>query len=67
VPKIGTCKWKFIKVKCIKVKSIKATKNIWRSPALFRFDDELYSDVDKSLEVVMSNVNDPLYYGVTPP
>ena len=28
VPKVATCKWKFIKVKCIKLGTIKATKNI---------------------------------------
>ncbi len=62
VPKVVTCSWGFIKGKCIKAKTIKATKNIWRSPALFRFDDILYDSRDVLLDVVVLDGKEPMYF-----
>jgi hypothetical protein len=62
VPKVVTCSWGFIKGKCIKAKSIKATKNIWRSPALFQFNDVLYEDAGVQLDVVVMKGQEPMYF-----
>ena len=62
VPKLVTCSWGFIKGKCIKAKSVKATTNIWRSPALFRFDDILDQNKNVILDVVLIDGKDPQYF-----
>ena len=41
-PKLVTCTWPFgIKGKCLVIKSVEVTKDIWRSPALFKLNDIL--------------------------
>ena len=62
VPKIKTCKWKFIKVKCIKLGTIKATKNIYTTPALFRRQDILFEDPFVELDVVLVDGKPPAYF-----
>jgi hypothetical protein len=62
VPKVATCKWKFIKVKCIKLGTIKATKNIYTTPALFRREDILFEDPFAELGVVIANGQSPAYF-----
>ena len=62
VPKIKTCKWKFIKFKCIKLGTIKVTKNIYRTPALFRRQDILFEDPFAKLDVVIANGQSPAYF-----
>lgn len=62
VPKVATCKWKFIKVKCIKLGTIKATKNIYTTPALFRREDILFEDPFATLDVVIVNGQPPAYF-----
>ena len=62
VPKLVTCNWGFIKGQCIKAAMIKATKNIWRSPALFELNDILYQNTGVQLERGSSG-QAPMYYG----
>ena len=62
VPKVATCKWKFIKVKCIKLGTIKATKNIYTTPALFRREDVLFDDPFAELDVVIVDGGEPAYF-----
>lgn len=62
VPKVATCKWKFIKVKCIKLGKIKATKNIYTTPALFRREDILFDDPFAELDVVIASGQSPAYF-----
>ena len=62
VPKVKTCKWKFIKVPCIKLSTIKATKNIYSTPALFRREDILFEDPFAELDVVIVNGQQPAYF-----
>jgi hypothetical protein len=62
VPAVRTCKWKFIKVKCIKLATIKATKNIYTTPALFRREDILFEDPFAQLDVVIANSQQPAYF-----
>ena len=62
VPKVKTCKWKFIKVKCIKLGKIKATKNIYTTPALFRREDILFDDPFVELDVVIVSGQSPAYF-----
>ena len=62
VPKVATCKWKFIKVSCIKLGTIKATKNIYTTPALFRREDILFEDPFATLDVVIVDGQPPAYF-----
>jgi hypothetical protein len=62
VPKLVTCSWGFFKGKCIKTRTIKATKNIWRSPALFTLKDVLYEDKDVQFDVVVMQGQPPMYF-----
>ena len=62
VPAVRTCKWKFIKFKCIKLATIKATKNIYSTPALFRREDILFEDPFAQLDVVIANGKPPAYF-----
>ncbi len=62
VPKIVTCSWGFVKGKCVKSKTIKATKNIWRSGALFELRDILYEDEDVAFDVVKMDGQGPMYF-----
>jgi hypothetical protein len=62
VPKVKTCKWKFIKVKCIKLGTIKATKNIYSTPALFKREDILFEDPFLQLDVVIVDDKPPAFF-----
>jgi hypothetical protein len=62
VPKIVTCNWGFIKGKCIKSKTIKATKNIWRSGALFTLRDIIDEYENVAFDVVVMDGQDPMYF-----
>lgn len=62
VPQVKTCKWKFIKVKCIVLGTIKATKNIYTTPALFRREDILFDDPFAELDVVIVSGQSPAYF-----
>lgn len=61
-PKIKTCKWKFIKFKCIKLGTIKVTKNLYSTPALFRRKDVLLEYPFSELDVVIVNGQPPAYF-----
>lgn len=62
VPKVVTCNWGFIKGKCVKNRTIKATKNIWNSGPLFELRDVLYEDNDVEFDVVVMNGQEPMYF-----
>lgn len=62
VPQVKTCKWKFIKVKCIVLGTIKAIKNIYTTPALFRREDILFEDPFATLDVVIVDGQSPAYF-----
>lgn len=62
VPQVKTCKWKFIKVNCIVLGTIKATMNIYTTPALFRREDILFEDPFAELNVVIPNGLPPAYF-----
>jgi len=62
VPKVATCKWKFIKVKCIRLGTIKVTKSLYTTPALFRREDILFEDPFAELDVVIVNGKPPAYF-----
>lgn len=62
VPAIVTCKWGFVTVPCLKLATIKATKNIYSTPALFRREDILFEDPFAQLDVVIVNGQPPAYF-----
>jgi len=62
VPGFKTCSWGFVKGKCPSLVTLKATKNIWRSKALFKFSDVLWQNIDAQLDVVAIPGQDPAYY-----
>jgi hypothetical protein len=62
VPQVKTCKWKFITVKCVILGTIKATKNIYTTPALFRREDILFEDPFAELNVVILDGQLPAYF-----
>jgi len=67
VPKIKTCNvstfWGTVKIPCgTKWKTIKATKNIYSTPALFRREDILFEDPFAVLDVVIANGKPPAYF-----
>ena len=62
-PKLVTCTWPFgIKGKCLVIKSVEVTKDIWRSPALFKLNDILLEFPANEFEVVIINGQEPTYY-----
>jgi len=62
-PKFVTCKWPFgVKGKCLVIKTVKVTKDIWRSPALFQLKDVLLELPANQFEVVILSGQDPVYY-----
>ena len=62
-PRLVTCKWPFgIKGKCLVIKEVKVTKDIWRSPALFQLKDVLLELPAHQFEVVILSGQDPVYY-----
>jgi hypothetical protein len=62
VPAVRTCNWGFVKVPCLKLATIKATKNIYSTPALFRREDILFEDPFAQLDVVIVNGQPPAYF-----
>ncbi|MFK8083886.1 MAG: hypothetical protein AB8B97_26685 [Granulosicoccus sp.] len=62
VPSIESCDLGIIKVPCPGLASVKATKNIYSSPALFRFSDVLFEDPGLQLSVVLRDNEDPLFF-----
>lgn len=62
VPKFVTCSWGIIKGKCIKRKTIKAIKNLWKSKSLFHRDDVLFESIDEQLDVVVIPSQSPAYF-----
>ena len=62
-PKVSTCKWKFVKFKCIKLGSIKVTKNLYSTPALFRRKDVLLEYPIEEIDVVIVD-GQPAYFDV---
>ena len=62
-PKLVTCTWPFgIKGKCLVIKSVKVSTDIWRSPALFKLNDILLEAPVNQFEVVIMSGQDPVYY-----
>ncbi len=62
VPGFKTCSWGFIKGICPTILTLKATKNIWRSKALFRLRDVLLHIPSAQLDVVVAQGQAPVYY-----
>lgn len=62
VPAVRTCKLGFVNVKCIKLATIKATRNIYKTPALFRREDILFDDPFAQLDVVIVSGQPPAYF-----
>jgi hypothetical protein len=62
VPGFKTCSWGFIKGICPTILTLKATKNIWRSKALFQLRDVLLHIPSEQLDVVVAQGEDPAYY-----
>jgi len=62
VPQVRTCNWGFVRVTCIKLGTIKATKNIYTTPALFRREDILFEDPFAQLDVVLLDGQQPAYF-----
>jgi hypothetical protein len=62
VPAFRKCSWGFFTGLCPTTKTLKATKTIWSSPALFRFSDVLFENEDVKLDVVVIAGQEPAYY-----
>lgn len=62
VPAVTTCNWGFVKFTCITLATLKATKNIYSTPALFRREDILFEDPFAQLNVVIANGQSPAYF-----
>ncbi len=62
VPAASTCKWKWMTYPCVKIKQIKAIKNIYSSPALFRREDVLFENTRAELDVVIVEGGMPAYF-----
>ena len=62
VPKVKKCKVGLIKIPCPKLVKMKATKNIYTSPALFQLTDVLYENPNLRLDVVVPATGEPLYF-----
>lgn len=62
VPAVRTCNWGFVQVPCLRLATIKATKNIYSTPALFRREDVLFEDPFAQLNVVIANGQPPAYF-----
>jgi hypothetical protein len=61
-PKFRTCSWGFVKGKCLRLVTMKATKNLYRTKALFKIRDVLLEDKDVQLAVVVRPGQAPVYY-----
>ncbi|MEX1033124.1 MAG: hypothetical protein WDZ30_07165 [Cellvibrionaceae bacterium] len=64
VPTIKTCKAGPFKFPCPGFKSIKATKNIWKSKALFQLKDVLLDNDNLALDVIIIDGEEPAYYSL---
>jgi len=62
VLKFKKCKIGFIKVRCPAFVRVKVKKNIYTSPAAFRFVDVLYEDPNAVLDVVLVDGEEPQYF-----
>jgi hypothetical protein len=62
VPGLKDCQWGPIKGKCPTAVSMKATKKIWSSKALFELNDVLYENPSAQLDVVVRPGQAPAYY-----
>lgn len=62
VPAVRKCSWGFFTGLCPTVATLKATKEIWSSKALFHLRDVLYEDTDRKLDVVVARGQAPAYY-----
>ncbi|MBI1422197.1 MAG: hypothetical protein GC149_01940 [Gammaproteobacteria bacterium] len=62
VPTIKQCKVGVFKIPCPGFKTIKATKNLLKSKALFKKSDVLYENNSLNLDVVIPTNDDPIYY-----
>jgi len=56
------CGWKFLIGKCNPINTIKATKEIWSSKALFHLKDILLENSDVQLDVVVVQQGTPAYF-----
>lgn len=65
-PKVKTCKWGFVRFKCITLSTIRATKNLYSTPALFRRRDVLLEFPWEAIDVVIVD-GQPAYYDVDQP
>jgi hypothetical protein len=62
VPAFKKCKWGFFTGLCPTTATIKATKEIWSSRALFHLQDILFENSDVKLDVVVANQGEPAYF-----
>jgi hypothetical protein len=62
VPAFRKCSWGFFTGLCPTTKTLKATKTLWRSPALFQFSDVLFEKKGVQLDVVVIKGQEPAYY-----
>lgn len=62
VPAVRTCNWGFVQAPCLKLATIKATRNIYSTPALFRREDILFEDPFAQLDVVIVSGQPPAYF-----
>lgn len=66
IPTIKKCKVGPVKIPCPGFKTIKATKNLYKTKALFQKTDILYQKKSLNLDVVIPQDADPIYYTTTP-
>jgi hypothetical protein len=62
VPAFKKCSWGFFKGLCPGTATLKATKEIWSSKALFHLKDILLEDSDVQLDVVVVQQGTPVYF-----
>jgi hypothetical protein len=57
-----TCSWGFVKAKCLRSVTLKATKNIYKTGAVLHLRDVLLEDKDVQLDVVVVPGEAPAYF-----
>ena len=62
VPAFKKCSWGFVKGLCPGTATLKATKEIWSSKALFHLRDILLENSDVQLDVVVVQQGEPAYF-----
>ncbi len=62
VPAFEQCNWGPIPAFCPVLRTLKATKNLIRTPALFKFTDNLFRVDNQQLDVVVVPGEEPGYY-----